>query len=46
MFEHFNRLKYEKTIGENERMIVSLEENIKSYRVKLDEKNKQHEMQV
>ena len=41
-----NRLKYEKTIDDHEKMIAKLEENIEAYRVKIDDKNNKHEIQV
>ena len=42
----FNRLRYEKTISDHERIISSLEENVNTSRAELDEKTKQHEIQV
>ncbi len=44
--EIFNRLRYEKTISDHERMIASLEENIRASRVDMDEKTRQYEIQV
>ncbi|XP_028400049.1 coiled-coil domain-containing protein 158-like [Dendronephthya gigantea] len=40
-----NRLKYEKTIDDHEKVIATLEENIEAYRVELHDKNKKHEIQ-